>query len=134
MKKNKQKRANKKAKNKVKSKFPSKLKKQSIQTSFTGGNLTNYSGIKVLYKFMRKLGVNEAINSLGIAVGHNAKYSTDLILTTLILGIQAGMNRLSKIEKFSYDPLLLKLIGLSAKISDSTIINRLKRFTMRNTN
>jgi len=56
MKKNTQKKANKKAKKIVNGKSYSKLKKQAIQTSFTGGSLTNYSGISTLYEFMEKLG------------------------------------------------------------------------------
>ena len=131
---NTQKRLDKKAKKRDNIKSHSKLKKQSIQTSFTGGNLTNYSGISTLHKFMEKMGLNEAFNSLGIALGQNSKYDTSTILTVLTLGLQSGMNRLSKIEMFSHDPLLQRLLGLSDKISDSTIINRLKRFTMSNTN
>jgi hypothetical protein len=31
---------------------------KAIKTSFSGGNLTNYSGIYPLFKFMKKMGLN----------------------------------------------------------------------------
>ena len=117
MKKNKQKRAN----------------RIEIKSSFNGGALTNYSGIKTFYKFMEKLDIINSLDSLGIKLYHNAKSDTGVILSILILGIQSGMNRISKIENFTLDPLLQQLFGLSGKISDSTIIDRLKRFSMKQT-
>jgi Transposase DDE domain group 1 len=102
-----------------------------IKTSFNGGALTNYSGIKPIQKFMEKLGVAKSLNTLGIKLHHNAKHDTGTILSILILGIISGMNRISKIENFTHDPLLQKIFGLSGKISDSAIIDRLKRFGMK---
>ena len=102
-----------------------------IKTSFNGGALTNYSGIKPIQKFMDKLGVAKSLNTLGIKLHHNAKHDTGTILSILILGIISGMNRISKIENFTHDPLLQKIFGLSGKISDSAIIDRLKRFGMK---
>ena len=104
-----------------------------IKTSFNGGALTNFSGIKPFYKFMKKLDLTNSLNSLGIRLHHNAKNDTGTILSILILGIISGMNRISKIDNFTLDPLLQKLFGLSGKISDSAIIDRLKRFDMRQT-
>ena len=104
-----------------------------IKSSFNGGALTNFSGIKTLYRFMGKLGLINSMNSLGIKLYHNAQNDTGVILSILILGILSGMNRIRKIENFTLDPLLQQLFGLSGKISDSTIIDRLKRFTMKQT-
>lgn len=110
-----------------------RAKNITIKSSFTGGALTNYSGIKTFHTFMKKLGVIKGLNSLSIKLHHNAKTDTGTLLSILLLGIVSGMNRISKIEKFSYDPLLQKLFGITEKISDSTIIDRLKRFDMQQT-
>ena len=82
---------------------------------------------------MEKLSLVKSMNSLGIKLHHNAQNDTGIILSILILGILSGMNRIRKIENFTLDPLLQQLFGLSGKISDSTIIDRLKRFTMKQT-
>lgn len=110
-----------------------KAKSIEIKSSFTGGTLTNYSGIKTFHKFMKKLGLISDINSLSVNVHHNTKYETGTILSILMLGIISGMNRISKIESFTLDPLLQHLFGITGKISDSTIIDRLKRFSMKQT-
>lgn len=110
-----------------------RAKNIEIKSSFTGGALTNFSGIKTFYKFMGNLGLINSLNSLGIKLHHNAKNDTGTVLSILILGILSGMNRISKIENFTLDPLLQQLFGLSGKISDSTIIDRLKRFSMKQT-
>ena len=104
-----------------------------IKSSFTGGALTNFSVIKTFYKFMEKLDLINSLNSLSIKLHHNAKNDTGTMLSILILGILSGMNRISKIENFTLDPLLQQLFGLTEKISDSAIIDRLKRFSMKQT-
>jgi hypothetical protein len=105
-------------------------KKITIKSSFTGGSLTNYSGIKTFHKFMEKLDLRNRLNSLGLEMHHNVKYQTGDMLSILLLGIICGQNRISKIEAFTHDPLLQKLYGLTDKISDSSLIDRLKRFAM----
>ena len=110
-----------------------RAKSIEIKSSFNGGALTNFSGIKTLYEFMEKLSLVKSLNSLGIKLHHNAQNDTGVILSILILGILSGKNRIRKIENFTLDPLLQQLFGLSGKISDSTIIDRLKRFTMKQT-
>ena len=110
-----------------------RAKNIEIKSSFTGGALTNFSGIKTFHKFMEKLDVAKTLNTLNIRLRHNARVNTGTLLSILTLGIISGMNRISKMEYFTLDPLLQCLYGLSGKISDSMIIDRLKRFDMRQT-
>lgn len=65
---------------------------------------------------------------------HNIKNSTGNMLSIIILGVLRGMNRISKIVQFTLDSLLQKLFRLEGKISDVTIIDRLKikDFTKKN--
>ena len=106
---------------------------KEIKTEFSAGALTNYSGIKPVYDFMQKLGIKNSFNSLNINMHHNTKYDTGTILSIIILGIISGNNRISKIENFTMDPLVQKMFDLNDKISDSTIIERMKRFSMKQT-
>ena len=63
----------------------------------------------------------------------NAKYSTSKLLSTVILGISSGQNRISKIESFSRDPLVKEMLSIDNKIDEDTIANRFNRFGMKQT-
>lgn len=110
-----------------------KIRARNVEVKFDSKELTNYSGIKPVVKFMEKLGFREAVEAkLGIKTHHNIEYSTVQILMTIVLGIISGMNRIVKIEKFSRDPLVRALLGIREKLDKDTIIGRLKRFEMKN--
>jgi hypothetical protein len=102
-----------------------------IKSSFTGGTLTNYSGMHPVHKFMSKIGLSKSLDTISLKLHHNAKNSNGTILSLIVSGIICGMNRISKIEQFTFDPLVQTLFKLSEKICDSTIIDRLKRFSMK---
>jgi hypothetical protein len=111
----------------------SKQKAVKIQTSFTAENLTNYSGIDVISKFMVKLVLPDLFKTISLTLGANTKYQTCNILSMIVVGLLSGMNRIVKMEKFSRDPLVRKLFGIKEKIDEDTLANRLKRFGMRQT-
>jgi len=74
---------------------------KTVKTFFTGGNLTNYSGLYSIYKFMKKLRIDYLLESkLSLQERHNQKYTFSQIFNTMILGLLSGMNRLIKIEHF----------------------------------
>lgn len=103
----------------------------TIKSSFSGGTLTNYSGMLPVYKFMTKIGLPQTLDTISLNLHHNAQTSNGDMLTLITLAIMCGMNRISKIEQFTLDPLVQKLFNLPDKISDSGIIDRLKRFGMK---
>ncbi len=107
--------------------------KQIVKAEFTAGTLTNFSGLNVIHNFVEKIDVRKLLNNISIDTHYNIKYETGDILSILVEGISCGMNRLSKIENFTLDPLVQKLYGLSDKLSDATISDRLKRCTMKQT-
>ena len=107
--------------------------KQIVKAEFTAGTLTNFSGLNVIHNFVEKIDVRKLLNNISIDTHHNIKYETGDILSILVEGVSCGMNRLSKIENFTLDPLVQKLYGLSDKLSDATISDRLKRCTMKQT-
>ena len=108
---------------------------KSVKTSFTGGNLTNYSGLYPIYKFMKKLGIDKLIETkLSIEGRHNQKYSLAQIFNIMILGLLGGMDRLLKIEHFSLDPLIHHLYDLNGHLDIDTIRYRFKKFGFRQNN
>ena len=106
----------------------SKQKSSKIKTSFTGGRLTNYSGLLPVYNFMRTIGLSEMLSEVDIHTHHNVKYDTATLFSVLMLGILSGANRIKKIETFSRDPLIQELFGIKDKIDEDTISNRIRRF------
>jgi hypothetical protein len=111
----------------------SKNKGRNVETKFKAKELTNYSGINPIAKFMDKMRFREIVEAkIGIKMHHNTEYSTGKILMTIVLGILSGMNRIIKIENFSGDPLVRAILGIKERIDKDTIIGRLKRFAMIN--
>lgn len=80
----------------MKNKKCTKRKKaHKIKASFSGGRLTNYSGIRPIFKFMEKLKVMEYLEqTIYLPVGDNALYATSQILTSIVLGVLSGLNRI----------------------------------------
>lgn len=114
---------------------------KNVKVTFTAGRLTNYSGILPFYRFMKRLKIFQLLdNRLNIHLHHNKQYSTSQIIAAVTLGILSGLNRIIKIEAFSYDPLvqhlcrwldnLRYLLGIPDKLDNDTITNRIKRFNI----
>ena len=77
------------------------------------------------------MGLEKSLNEgIGVRLHHNFQYETGTILMAITLGLLCGQDRISKIEKFTYDSLVQKLLKVKGKIDEDTIINRIKRFTM----
>ncbi len=105
---------------------------KTVKTSFSGGNLTNYSGIYPLYKFMKKMGLNNLFEQrISIIEKSNQIYSLSQILYAVILGTLSGMNRLIKIENFTLDPLVRHLLDIKDKLDIDTIRYHINKFGMK---
>ena len=105
---------------------------KTVKTSFSGGNLTNYSGIYPLFKFMKKMRLNHLFEQkISLADKSNQTYSLSQILYAVILGTLSGMNRLIKIENFTLDPLVRHLLAIEDKLDIDTIRYHIKKFGMK---
>ena len=105
---------------------------RTVKTSFSGGNLTNYSGIYPLFKFMKKMKLNNLFEQrISIVEKANQNYSLSQILYAVILGTLSGMNRLIKIENFTLDPLVRHLLALEDKLDIDTIRYHIRKFGMK---
>jgi hypothetical protein len=109
-----------------------KKRVKTIRTSFSGGNLTNYSGIYPMFKFMKKMKLNHLFEQkISLADKSNQKYSLNQILYAVILGTLSGMNRLIKIENFTLDPLVRHLLSIEDKLDIDTIRYHINKFGMK---
>lgn len=113
------------------SKYNKKISNKEIKTEFTSKYITSNTGLISIHKFMNKLNIEKLLNAVPINLHNNNHFSNAQILITIILGLLSGENTLSKLENFSRDPLTKELLNIRKKISDSTLSDRLKRFTMK---
>jgi len=105
---------------------------KTVKTSFSGGNLTNYSGIYPLFKFMKKMRLNNLFEQrISLVEKSNQNYSLSQILYAVILGTLSGMNRLIKIENFTLDPLVRHLLEIEYKLDIDTIRYHIKKFGIK---
>lgn len=113
----------------MKNKFKSNV---VVHSSFTAGKLTNFSGILPVFKFLHKIGLNTLLDQeLSLKDKSNQTYSLKQILNAVILGVLSGADRMIKIEYFTLDPLVQKLLALSKQIDADTLRTHFKKFTMK---
>jgi len=81
-----------------------------------------------------KLGLINKLDDINIQLHHNIQYTTSQLILAVLLGLTSGMNRATKIEGFTLDPLIQTILRLDGSISDSTFKDRFSRFSMNETN
>ncbi len=108
---------------------------KTFKQDFNGGTLTNYSGIQPFYQFMQKIDIFKLLEEeVNIPLNHNAKYLNSQVIGAVILALLAGLNRINKVESFTHDPLVQRLLNLSGKLDEDTIGNRFKKFNWQYNN
>jgi len=111
-----------------------KLKGQSkvIKHSFTGGNITKYSGLNTVAKYMNKQGIIKSVSTLFPTRWHNAtKFGVNQVLISIILASLCGINRINKISSFTGDGLTRVLLKLNKTINENAISTTLKKLGQR---
>lgn len=99
----------------------------SIENSFTGEQLTSYSGINPLSKFIDKTGMRKKLNRLFPTTEYKTlKFLNVQVLLSILFASLAGVNRISRITNMSSDPLIMKLLGLTKAFNKDVISTRLK--------
>jgi len=110
----------------TKKKSNSKIK--VIKHSFSAGNLTKYSGLNIIGKYVNHQGIMRDLNKLFPTVFYNAtKFTNIQILMSIILASLSGINRISRIANFTKDPLVQTLLNLEKPINENAISNGLKQ-------
>jgi hypothetical protein len=106
-----------------------KLKNQSkvVKYSFTGSNITKYSGLNTVSKYMNRQHIVKSISSSFPTEWHNAtKFGINQILLAITLASISGINRICRIAAFSGDGLVKALLRLDKAINENAISATLK--------
>jgi len=105
----------------------STFKSKNVKSSFTGTKLTKHAGLSPIMKYINKFDLGQDLNELFPTTVHNAtKFSNAQILMALILASISGVNRLIKIATFTFDSLVMVLLGLDTGLNKDVISVRLK--------
>jgi len=106
-----------------------KLKNQSkvVKASFTGSNITKYSGLNTVAKYMNRQHIVKSISTSFPTVWHNAtKFGVNQVLMAITLASISGINRIYRIAVFSGDGLVKALLKLDKAINENAISATLK--------
>ena len=106
-----------------------KLKNQSkvVKSSFTGSNITKYSGLNTVAKYMNRQRIVKSISSSFPTEWHNAtKFGVNQVLMAITLASISGISRICRIAAFSGDGLVKALLRLDKAINENAISSTLK--------
>lgn len=106
-----------------------KLNGQSkvVKTSFTGNNITRYSELNTVAKYMNKQGIIKSVSTLFPTEWHSAtKFGVNQILFSIVMSSFCGINRICKIASFTGDGLVRVLLKLNKAINENAISTTLK--------
>ena len=98
-----------------------------VKSSFTGSNLTRYSGLNVVAKYMDRQGMIKTISKAFPTQSYNAtKFGINQIMLSVVLASISGINRISKISTFTNDGLVRSILKLTKGINQDAISTGLK--------
>jgi len=106
-----------------------KLLNQSrvVKATFTGSNITKYSGLNTVAKYMNRQNIVKSISVSFPTRLHNAtKFGVNQILIAITLASISGINRICRIASFSGDGLVKALLKLDKAINEDAISATLK--------
>lgn len=99
-----------------------------IKHSFTGGNITMYSGINVVAKFLKRDKTIKTISKLFPTKKENAtKFTKFQVIMAITFASLSGINRIKKIANFTQDPLIQANLGLQKALNENVISDTLKK-------
>jgi hypothetical protein len=98
-----------------------------VKSSFTGSNITKYSGLNTVAKYMNRQYIVKSISSSFSTVWHNAtKFGVNQVLMAITLASISGISRICRIATFSGDGLVKALLKLDRAINENAISATLK--------
>lgn len=106
-----------------------KLLNQSkvVKASFTGSNITKYSGLNSVVKYMNRQNIVKAISVSFPTRWHNAtRFGVNQILIAITLASISGISRICRISAFSGDGLVKVLLKLDKAINENALSAALK--------
>jgi hypothetical protein len=98
-----------------------------VKSSFTGSNITKYSGLNTVAKYMNRQNIIRSISSSFPTEWHNAtKFGVNQVLMAITLASISGISRICRIAAFSGDGLVKALLRLKKGINENAISATLK--------
>jgi len=98
-----------------------------VKASFTGTNISKYSGLNTVSKFMNRQDIIRSFHIHFPTVWYNAtKFGVNQILMAITLASMSGINRLSRIASFTGDGLVKVLLNLQAAVNENALSATLK--------
>jgi hypothetical protein len=107
-----------------------KLKNQArtVRATFTGSNITKYSGLNTIAKYLNRQNIIKSISATFPTKRCNAtKFGVNQILISILMASICGINRISRIAAFSGDGLIRSLLKLEKPINGDSISKTLKK-------
>lgn len=105
-----------------------KGKSKIVKSSFSSSNITKYSGLNTVAKYMNRQNIVKSISTSFPTEWHNAtKFGVNQILMTITLASISGISRICKIAAFSGDGLVKALLKLDKGINENVISTTLKK-------
>lgn len=106
----------------------SQFKTKNINISFTGTQLTRYAGLSSVMKYLDRIELPQKLEELfPTKIYNSTKFSKVQIMIAIVLASFAGISRLSKIASFTYDSLVMALLGITDGLNKDVIGVRLKQ-------
>ena len=98
-----------------------------IMSSITGSNITKYSGLNTVTKYMNRQNIVKSISTSFPTVWHNTtRFGVNQILMAITLSSISKISRICKIAAFSGDGLVIALLKLDKTINENAISATLK--------
>lgn len=105
-----------------------KAQTKVVKHTFTGSNITRFSGLNTVAKYMNKQGVTHLFRSYFPTQWHNAtKFGVNQILLAVVFASFSGISRLCHMATFSGDGLVKVILNLKKAINENTISSTLKK-------
>lgn len=107
----------------------SKYANKKVKTSFTGKKLTRHAGLSPVMNYINGHMLGQQLNDLFPTEIQNAtKFNNVQIMLAVVLASFVGINRLIQIATFTFDSLVIALLGLPTGLNKDVIGVRLKEF------
>jgi len=99
-----------------------------VKHTFSGSNITRFSGLNTISGYMNKQGIIRLISSHFPTRRHNAtKFGVNQILLAVVFASLSGINRICHMANFTGDGLVRVLLNLKKAINENTISVTLKK-------
>jgi len=100
-----------------------------IEIEYTDREITPWGGVAILIKMLEKMDFSEVLRTLGLPEQKsNRGYSPEKIITSYIVGIWCGANRISDLEIIRGDRVIKEILGYTKMCGQKTYSRYFSKF------